>query len=127
MFIRVFSILKKTTHYNRGIWAEYYASAFLLIKGYRILYVRYKTKVGEVDIIAKKGKVLVFIEVKYRVNLETALSAVLPTAQKRIRRAAEHFLISKKAKESLNLDTQIRFDVIGITKNNKIRHIHNAF
>ena len=121
------SISKKITHYKRGIFAEYYAAIFLRLKGYRILSMRFKTKVGEIDIIAKKADIIVFVEVKFRPDEGQALSAVIPNAQKRIRRAADYFLLSQKGRESLTLDPTIRFDVIGITENFKIRHITNAF
>tara|TARA_B100001750_G_C15422553_1_gene553748 strand:- start:615 stop:986 length:372 start_codon:yes stop_codon:yes gene_type:complete len=120
-------ISSKTTHYNRGKWAEYYAAVYLLVKGYRISEFRYKTKVGEIDIVARKRNTIIFVEVKYRQDEEKALTAVVPQAQKRIRRAAEHYLNFKKSKESLNVGQEIRFDVIGITKNFSIRHIDNAF
>lgn len=118
---------KTITAYKSGIWAEYYAAAFLRLKGYRILKYRHKTKVGEVDIIAKRGKVISFVEVKYRQDTMQALSAVSEKSQNRIRRAAEQYLLCKGDKESHSLDLQIRFDVIGITRNFKIRHIENAF
>ena len=117
----------KISHYKHGIWAEYYAAAFLMMKGYRIMRSRYKTKVGEVDLIAKRGKTLAFIEVKYRQNQTQAIYAVLPKAQSRIRRSAEQYLSSLPAKESLNMSQEIRFDVIGITPKLTIRHIENAF
>lgn len=124
----LFSKSKKTTHYRRGLWAEYLAAMFLTLKGYRIRSMRYKTKVGEIDIIASRGKVLTFIEVKLRHDEVQALSAVRPSSQKRIRRAAEQYMASQKSKESYIFgDHQVRFDVIGITSHYQIRHITNAF
>ena len=56
---------KKQT-YNFGILAEKIAISFLRLKGYEILEWRFKTKVGEVDIIAKKSDVIIAVEVKAR-------------------------------------------------------------
>lgn len=118
---------KKQNSYSKGIWAEYYAAVYLCLKGYRICAMRYKTQVGEIDLVARKGKAFVFIEVKYRADITQALSAVHPKAQIRIRRAAEQYLQSKNQKESFTLKHEIRFDVIGITPKLLIRHIWNAF
>ena len=112
----------KIKHYRAGIWAEYLAAAYLMLKGYRIRKMRYKTRVGEIDLIASKGRALHFVEVKYRPTLNQAGEAVIPHAQSRIRRAAEHYLLGRDL-ESFT----VSFDVIGITPNFRIRHIKNAF
>ena len=114
------SIFKNS--YKTGIFAEYYACAYLITKGYRILKTRYKKKIGEIDIIAKRGKTIIFTEVKYRHTLDQAIEAVTPKAQSRIRRASQHYLLG-------NFDEShtIRFDVIGIDKKFFIRHEENVF
>lgn len=113
---------KKNKSYRNGLWAEYWAAAFLILKGYRILKMRYKTKVGEIDIVARKRHIICFIEVKYRSSLAEARTAVSPQSQSRIRRAAEHYLLEIKT-ESHN----VRFDLIGVTPRFKIGHVLNAF
>jgi putative endonuclease len=112
----------KDNTYRAGIWAEYVAAAFLTVKGYRILKLRYKTKVGEIDLIAKRGGVICFVEVKYRSSLDDACAAVSPQSMSRIRRAAEHYLLGNGAESSI-----VRFDVIGLSPQLRIRHIKNAF
>ncbi|MFN7027706.1 MAG: YraN family protein [Pseudorhizobium sp.] len=77
---------------RRGPFAEYLAAAFLLAKGYRIIAIRFRTKAGEVDLIARKGDLAVFVEVKARVGEREALDAVSATAQKRIRAASDVWL-----------------------------------
>ena len=52
--------------YKYGIFAEYVVAVYLILKGYRILEKRYKTKVGEIDILAVKGRDLIAFEVKAR-------------------------------------------------------------
>ncbi len=112
----------KDNTYRTGIWAEYVAAAFLTVNGYRVLKIRYKTKVGEIDLIAKRAGVICFVEVKFRSNLDDACAAVLPQSISRIRRAAEHYLLGNNSKSST-----IRFDVIGLSPQLRIRHIKNAF
>lgn len=114
------SIFKNT--YKKGVLAEYYAAVYLTFKGYRIVNMRYKTKVGEVDIIAKRGRTIAFIEVKMRKSEEDAKYAVHPRSQSRIRRAAEYILLGQVYESHI-----IRFDVITIHSNYIIRHIKNAF
>lgn len=109
-----------------GFVAEYIAACILTIKGYRIMAMRYKTKVGEVDIVAKRGPSFVFVEVKYRENFKSCAYAVTRKSQLRIRRAAEHYLLVQK-KESINFDFDTRFDVVGINKFFWVKHIKNAF
>ncbi|MCX7910957.1 MAG: YraN family protein [Endomicrobia bacterium] len=93
---------------------------------YEILQRNYKTKYGEIDIIAydKKEKSLVFIEVRYRKNIYfgTPQETIIATKQKRIILSAMYYLkLNKK-----NYDS-IRFDVISFTNEDSIEHIKNAF
>ncbi|MEI6729903.1 MAG: YraN family protein [Pseudomonadota bacterium] len=109
--------------YLFGIVAEYLAAAFLIIKGYSILKIRYRNKLGEIDIIAAKADLLVFIEVKARKNLESAIYSVTPHKQKIILRAANLFTASSP-KYAHRL---LRFDLIVLTSACKIRHIKDAW
>lgn len=112
--------------YRTGVWAEYLAAAYLMVKGYRIQALRYKTLVGEIDIVARKGRALIFTEVKYRQSGADALGAVMPKARSRIRRAAEYYMLEKRC-ESFTLNTEMRFDVIALNRCFFIKHIKNAF
>lgn len=113
--------------YRLGHRAEIMAALFLKVKGYRILKRRYKTPVGEVDLIAKKGANLVFVEVKARKNLRDGLEAITPAAQRRISRAAEYFLMSESENFPQALSSQhMRFDAI-IYWNWRLRHLTNIF
>lgn len=78
--------------YRRGLFAESLAALLFRLKGYRIVARRYKTPVGEIDLVAVKGKRLAFVEVKARKNREDA-AWMLPTRQRRrIVRAAQYWL-----------------------------------
>jgi putative endonuclease len=72
---------------KRELWgrhAETIAALFLRAKGYRILARRARTKAGEIDIVAKKGDTLIFVEVKARATLDSAVFALHPAARQRI-------------------------------------------
>ena len=78
--------------YRRGLFAETIAALLLRLKGHRIVAQRYKTPVGEIDLVALKGRRLAFIEVKRRKTRDDA-AWTIPTRQKRrIVRAAQYWL-----------------------------------
>ena len=106
-----------------GHLAEWIAAASLIFKGYRILKMRYKTKIGEVDIIARKGHLIVMVEVKARRTIEEALDAVTVTAQRRIESAGDLWLAKQKNAHLLS----IRFDIIAVRPWRWPSHYENAF
>lgn len=71
-----------------GRHAESIAALFLMAKGYRILARRARTKVGEIDIVARKGDTLAFVEVKARATLDSGVIALHPAARQRIEAAS---------------------------------------
>lgn len=91
-----------------GLSAEWRAAWTLRMTGWRVLKQRYKTKVGEIDLIAKKGKTVAFIEVKARRTREAAMSAVTSKSQRRIVSAAKVFVAEHPKAGFFTL----RFDVI---------------
>ena len=112
----------KTTSHARGMQAEIVAIVYLFFKGYRILKWRFKTPLGEIDILAEKGGQLICIEVKRRANINQALEAVTPMMRARIARCARMFI----AKNPGYLRQSIRFDLIAIS-GLRIRHLDNAW
>lgn len=83
----------------------------LRLKGYRIVGRNLRTPVGEVDIVARRGKVVAFVEVKRRPDMNAARRAVSRTQQQRILRAAEYL----RASGQLGADVQgYRFDLIAV-------------
>lgn len=77
---------------RRGRMAEVLAAAVLMAKGYRILGRNVKTRAGEIDIIAVRGRRLAFVEVKRRTDEEAAEAAVSEWQASRIRNAADYWL-----------------------------------
>ena len=115
--------MSRTKSYKFGIIAEIVAATYLRMCLYSVIYKRYKTKVGEIDLIAKRGKSLVFVEVKARKNKNTTHTALTKHQQNRITRTAELF-IAKNPKYS---QSNIRFDLILICPSFYIKHIKNAW
>ena len=109
--------------YRRGHASERLAALRLLLTGYRILARRYRTKVGEIDLIARRGDVVAFVEVKRRNSLAAGLEAVTPQAQARIRRAAELYIRRNPALA----ERVLRFDVMVVTPWAWPRHIVDAW
>ena len=105
------NLKNKRKSYYFGIIAEFIAAFFLILKGYRILKIRNKTFIGEIDIIAKKGDYLIAIEVKARKKWTPFLAEeVLSDNQKiRIRRAMDVFLSSNQKQFK---EYGVRFDLI---------------
>jgi putative endonuclease len=114
---------KRVRAYRRGLFAEAIVALLLRLKGHRIVAQRYKTPVGEIDLVALKGKRLAFIEVKRRKTTEDA-AWTLPTRQRRrIVRAAQYWL----AGHPDFADHDIAFDVVLAAPWSFPRYIANAF
>lgn len=114
---------KRVRAYRSGLFAETLAALMLRLKGHRVVAQRYKTPVGEIDLVALKGKRLVFVEVKRRKTREDA-AWTLPAKQRRcIVRAAQYWLAGHP--EFSGQD--IAFDVVLTAPWAWPRHIANAF
>lgn len=120
---RAESVLKKRdqrkSREKAGRRSEWLAEIFLRLKGYQILERRYKTKQGEIDIIARKKNVLVIAEVKQRQTLELAEESITNYARRRITQAAETYYARTPKVQNLAL----RFDGIFMVGRWKITHV----
>ena len=110
--------------YRHGLSAELAAALFLLTKGYRPLARRYKTPLGEIDLVVRRGDTIVFAEVKARATLFEAIESLTPAAERRIAAAADIWL-SRHPRAATTL-TQ-RFDLVLVTPWRLPRHIPDAF
>lgn len=72
----------------RGKSAETLAALFLMAKGYRVLARRFKTPVGEIDVIARRGRRIAFVEVKQRPTIALCEASITEETRRRVRRAA---------------------------------------
>ena len=77
---------------RRGRLAEIAAAALLMLKGYRVLERRVRSPLGEIDLIAVRGRRLAFVEVKSRRSLEDAQTSITSRQSRRIRAAAERWV-----------------------------------
>lgn len=108
---------------RRGRLAELAASWLLIAKGYRILERRFRSPVGEIDLVAKRRGRLAFVEVKVRESADDAAWSITPRQQKRISRAAEFWL----ARHPRLAACEMGFDVVLIAPRAFPQHLRNAF
>lgn len=114
---------RKRAAYRRGFVAEYVAALLLLLKGYHISAMRYRTRAGEIDIIARKGDLVAFVEVKARGSADDAIAAVGLAAQRRIEAASLHWLSKQPDAAKLAL----RYDIMAVLPWRLPVHLIGAF
>ncbi len=113
------------TSYALGKAAELLARMYLMFKGYAFVAGNFKTPVGEIDLIMRQKKTLIFVEVKLRQTVEEAADAISVKQRQRISRAAQWFL-----KNTSHQDYACRFDAVLICKGRflpKFKQIKNAW
>ena len=108
---------------RRGHGAEMLAAVLLRLKGYTILARGYRVPAGEIDIVARRGRVVAFVEVKARATLADALDAVGQKQRRRIVRAAEHFMAQHASYQGCDL----RFDVVAVRPHRLPQHMPDAW
>ena len=119
--------MKDTKKIITGREGEKIAAAFLKKNGYRIIEINFRCPIGEIDIIAKEKKDLVFVEVKTRKSIDLGYpeQAVGMRKQKKMSQLALWYLQKRKI-----TDTNARFDVVAVTlipEKNEVKLIKNAF
>jgi putative endonuclease len=114
---------EKIVAFGLGISAESRAAAWLIAYGYRILARRWKSPVGEIDIIAARRHTLIFVEVKARATLDDAAESITERQKQRIAAAAEVWL----GAHPMPAIRDIRFDAILVAPGKLPRHIKAAF
>ena len=111
---------------DKGRKGELIAKEYLVSKGYNILNLNYRNKIGEIDIIALEKDILVFVEVKTRTSTKFgyAYEAVNRKKQEKIIYCSQLYMQQNRL-----LNYQMRYDIIEVylTSNLKINHIQNSF
>ncbi|HEY2446570.1 MAG TPA: YraN family protein [Rhizomicrobium sp.] len=109
---------------RRGRRGEFVATLLLILKGYRILGRRIRTRAGEIDLVARSPRgILCFVEVKTRESLRNAQEAVRPRQEARIARAADLYLAQWR-----NLGSNgVRYDTIVISRRSWPKHLRDAW
>ena len=114
----------KMNQNNAGLEAEKLAATFLAERGLKLVMQNYHCRYGEIDLIMKEGKTLVFIEVRLRTNAQfgDAGSSITPQKQKKLIFTAQHYL-------QQHIESACRFDAILMNKANLdgIEWVRNAF
>jgi len=101
---------KRRKAYLRGHRGEWRAAAALMVKGYRILARRYRTRLGEIDLIARRGDLVLIVEVKARQTLQEAMQAIARESERRIEAAADLWLSRQPDHGRLS----VRFDMVAV-------------
>ncbi|CAM5772535.1 hypothetical protein LMIY3S_03876 [Labrys miyagiensis] len=117
------SKLERQAAFRYGLGAESRAAWLLRLKLYRILARRFKVPGGEIDLIALKGRTLVFVEVKARSSLGAALESVTPAQQRRIANAARAWL----SRHPEHMSFTLRFDAVYMAPGHWPAHIAGSF
>lgn len=108
--------------WTSGHRAEWTAALWLMLKGYRVLGFRLRTPRGEVDLLARRGRVLAVVEVKRRPTLAEAAEALSPEQAERLA-AAGRALSTRPAFRRLSL----RGDIVALAPGRFPRHIKGAW
>lgn len=109
--------------FRLGLSAERRAAALLLAKGFRIAARRWRCPAGEIDIVARRGSLLIFVEVKARARLDDAAWSVTERTQRRVAAAASAWLAANPD----DAMSDMRFDAILVAPRSLPRHIPGAF
>lgn len=109
--------------WRRGLWAESLCALSLTLRGYRILDRRLRSPVGEIDIVARRGRTLAIIEVKARDAMTAAAEAVTPRQMRRLTRAADWLVAGRPGLAAL----QVRFDVMLVAPWRLPKHVVDAW
>jgi putative endonuclease len=115
--------LRGTAARLSGRRAEIVAALWLMAKGYRILALRLRTPIAEIDVVARRGRVLAAVEVKTRGTLDAALAAVGADQRLRLRRA----LVAFAARRPGLKNAVLRLDLMALAPKRLPRHIPDAW
>jgi putative endonuclease len=105
--------------HKAGHASEWLAAAWLMLKGYQILGFRLKTRSGEIDILARRGRVLAVVEVKRRRTMEAALAAVGPDQHRRLVSAGRSVLHGRPSLAG----HELRIDMVALAPRRFPRHV----
>jgi putative endonuclease len=109
--------------YRRGHRGEWLAALALMLKGYRIVARRFRTKAGEIDLIARRGDLVLIVEVKARPTLAEAMDAIGAMSERRIEAAADVWLTRQRDSARLSM----RFDMVAVLPRRWPIHVEDVF
>lgn len=109
----------------KGLALEQQGARYLAAQGLRLVTSNYHCKAGEIDLIMRDGRTVVFIEVRFRRSglRGSPVETVTPGKQRRLIRCARHYLMSYQLHDTV----PCRFDVLGIEPGDRFTWVRNAF
>ncbi|MEZ5871450.1 MAG: YraN family protein [Nitratireductor sp.] len=114
---------RKRAALERGRKGEWLAAFALQLRGYRIVTRNFRCKAGEIDIIARRRDLVLFVEVKARSSIAAAVDAVSHDSQRRIANAADFWMSRQRDQYRLSW----RFDIIAVLPRRWPVHLEDAF
>ncbi|MGB0935188.1 MAG: YraN family protein [Alphaproteobacteria bacterium] len=114
--------MNKGQDYRWGLISEWLSAWALRLKGYTILAQRYRTSMGEIDLIAKRGNALRFVEVKARPDLLQGMESISANQRRRIEKSATIF-IGQAGLEA----AEIAFDAMVVCPYRWPKHVQHAW
>ncbi|MCB2096563.1 MAG: YraN family protein [Parvularculaceae bacterium] len=102
---------KRRAAERRGRFAEFLVGLVYRLHGYQILETRFRAPGGEIDLIARRGRLLAFVEVKLRRDADAAVFAVTPKNRRRLEQAGRSFLVMRPHFG----DFAVRYDIAAAT------------
>jgi putative endonuclease len=114
---------ERIRRYRLGRFAETVCAWHLRLRGYRVLARRFRSPAGEIDLVARRGQVVAFIEVKARPDHEQGLAAITSRQRARVLRAAQLFV----AHRPQLAECDFRFDVMLVTPGRLPAHVIDAW
>lgn len=108
--------------FRDGHAAEWIAAFWLMLKGYQVLGFRLKSRAGEIDLLARRGRILAVVEVKRRATQQTAALALKPAQFDRLRAAGEAVRRNRPALQRLEL----RIDMVTLAPGRLPRHLRGV-
>lgn len=120
---RAAEALRRRKAHQSGHAAERLAVLYLRLTGWRILARRYLVKGGEIDIVARRGRTIAFVEVKRRASLDLAATSIDGAKRRRMSRAARAFVSRQRVGTALTY----RADALFLAPWRLPRHVPAAF
>ena len=121
------SLEQKRSFERMGRRAEFLAAIYLTFKGYRVLARNYRTKSGEIDIIARKKKVIIAVEVKQRLSEDAAHEAISAASERRIENALENYVAQRPRYHQFGMRCDAIFFIGAAPSLRRALHIKEAF
>ena len=117
------SLARRRAALRRGRWAERLAALWLIAKGYRILARNQRTPFGEIDLVARRGRVVALVEVKTRTTPAAAREALRPMQQQRIARAGAWYVARRPPLQGFD----VRCDLVVVAAWRRPVHLADAW